>query len=368
MRESMSRITLALAGWRFRRQRADYYEYLAIMMDFSDGRKTLWDIFDDDARRYGPGLLRGSLSAHWALRYRESGGDLEETFDSTLPRDEIVLLRAAQQAGAGALAESLRDMASTARLLDRAWSTFVATMAAALVAVCAMLMVLVAIPVYTVPELKSVFRVVPPEFHGLRTRALFSLADWLGAYLPLVVAATGATLTTIVWTLPNLTGPWRRRLEPWLVWRLYRDFHSVRFLALLSVMVRQRGNVVISLREALLAQLTGSSHWKAWHLHQMLLRVDDGVVGADTLRTGMLDPETAWFLADMMAIHGVDRGLARTRERIEGRVLQDVSRRAAALRWALLMGAVVVLLGMMFWHMAAIDDLRRSLQTYYATY
>src|SRR5690606_312134 len=124
-------------------------------------------------------------------------------------------------------------------------------------------------------------------------------------------------IATVVWTLPNLTGRWRQRLEPHLVWRLYRDFHCVRFLALLSVMVRRRGNVATPLRDALLAQLPGSSPWKAWHLHRMLLRVDDGVVGADTLRTGMLDSETAWFLSDMMAIHGVDRGLARARERIE---------------------------------------------------
>lgn len=351
---------------RFRGRRADYYEYLATLMESSDGRKTLWDIFDDDARRYGVATLRGRMSARWAARYREFGGDLERTFAGTLPHDELMLLRAAQQAGAGALPEALRDMAATARLLDRAWSTFVATMATACLAVLVMFAVLVAVPLYTVPQLDRTFQVVPADYRGDSTRLLFALADLLQAYLPAVVAIGALTAGGLLWTLPNLTGRWRRLLEPHLIWRLYRDFHGIRFLALLSIMVRQRGNVATPLREALLAQLPGASAWKAWHLQQMVVRVDDGVVGAETLRTGMLDPETAWFLSDMVAIHGVDKGLARTRERIENRVIVDVTRRAVALRWGLLLGSVAVLLTMTFWHLGVIDEMRRALQAYYS--
>lgn len=358
--------SVAWAGLRFRRQRADYYEYLAILMESSEGRKTLWDIFDDDARRYGPRSLRGRMSARWAACYRESGGDLERTFAGTLPRDELVLLRAAQHAGAGALAESLRDMAATARLLDRAWSTFAATMATACLAALVMLAVLVAVPLYTVPELERAFQVVPAEYRGERTRLLFALADLLQAYLPALMAIFALAWAGLFWTLPNLTGRWRRVLEPHLVWRLYRDFHGIRFLALLGIMVRQRGNVATPLREALLAQLPGASAWKSWHLQQMVVRVDDGVAGAETLRTGMLDAEIGWFLSDMVAIHGMDRGLARTRARIESRVIVDVTRRAVALRWGLLLTSVAVLLAMTFWHLGVIDEMRRSLQAYYS--
>lgn len=360
---------MAKSWWdamRFRGQRADYYEYLAILMSSSDGRKTLWDIFDDDAKRYGRRTLRGRLSARWAQRYRESGGDLERTFKDSLPHDELTLLGAAQQAGTVALAESLRDMASTARLLDRAWSTFTSTMTTAGMAVLVMFGVLVAVPLYTVPELERTFQVVPAEYRGELTRWLFALADVLAAYLPAVVASGALAGAGLLWTLPNLTGHFRRRLEPYLIWRLYRDFHGIRFLALLSIMVRQRGNVVTPLRDALLAQLPGASPWKTWHLQQMIVRVDDGVVGADTLRTGLLDTETGWFLADMVSIHGVDRGVARTRERIESRIILDVTRRAVALRWGLLLSSVAVLLTMTFWHMGVIDELRRSLQAFYA--
>jgi len=358
------------AGWlsrrRFRAQRADYYEYLGSLMEHGDGRKTLHDIFEDDARRYGARSLRGRLSARWAERFRESGGDLEQTFLGTLPNDDVALLRASQLAGAGALATSLHDLADTARLLDRARSGFLTTMTAAGIACSAMLIVLVATPLYTVPQLRRTFAVVPAEYWGHGTRALFGLADLLHANLGLVLLGLALIAGLSGWSLPTFTGRLRRRLDEWSIWRLYRDFHSVRFLALLGTMARQRGNVATSLRDALLAQMPGATAWKAWHLNRMLMLLDDGVIGAETFDTGLLDRETQWFLADMMAIHGVDAGLARTRRRIESRIIVDVLRRALALRWTILLLAVGMLIGMTLWHFSVIDELRRAMQAYYA--
>ncbi len=356
----------ALARSRFRGRRADYYEYLAALMEQGEGRKTLRDIFDDDARRYGSRTVRGGLSALWAHRYRESGGDLQQTFAGTLPQDDVALLRAAQLAGAGALTGSLQDVADTARLLDRARSAFLATMAAAAAACCAMFLVLLATPLYTVPQLQKTFQVVPPQYWGSRTRGLYGLAEMLRDHLPLAFCAVALGLALLFWSLPNLTGRLRSWLDSWLVWRLYRDFHSIRFLALLSTMVRQRANVGTPLRDALLAQLPGASAWKSWHLNRMLVLLDEGVVGAETFRTGLLDRETGWFLADMISVHGVDAGLARTRQRLASRVIVDVMRRALVLRWTLLLLAVAVLLLMTFWHFSVIDELRRALQSYYA--
>jgi len=355
-----------LARRQFRAQRADYYEYLGSLMEQGDGRKTLHDIFEDDARRYGRRSVRGRLSARWAERFRESGGNLEQTFQGSLPNDDIALLRASQLAGAGALATSLHDVAGTARLLDRAKSGFLTTMMAAGIACCAMLLMLVATPLYTVPQLRRTFAVVPAEYWGKSTRALFGLADLLQANLGLALIGLALLVGLSAWSLPSLTGALRRRLDEWSIWRLYRDFHSIRFLALLGTMARQRGNVATPLRDALLAQMPGASAWKAWHLNRMLLLLDDGVVGAETFDTGLLDRETQWFLADMMAIHGVDAGLARTRQRIEGRIIVDVLRRALVLRWTILLFAVGALIGMTLWHFSVIDELRRAMQAYYA--
>lgn len=363
----LNRLPVLLARSRFRRRRADYYEYLAALMAQAEGRKTLHDIFMDDARRYGPRTLRGALSATWAHRYRESGGDLWQTFHGTLPDEDVALLRAAQLAGADALTMAFGDVADTTRLLDRARAAFFATLLAALVACCVTLAVLLATPLFTVPELQKTFRAVPADYWGERTRGLFWLAAVLQQRLPLVCLALALGLVFLVWSLPNLTGRLRHRLDAILIWRLYRDFQGIRFLALLGAMLRPRGNLGLPLRDALLAQLRGASAWKTWHLNRMLVLLDDGVMGAATFQTGLLDKETQWFLADMMSVHGVDKGLARARQRLESGVAAAVLRRAQVLRWLLLLSAVGILLAMTLWHFSVIDELRRALQAYYAS-
>lgn len=347
---------------RFRAQRADYYEYLSVLLVSLDGRRSLHDVFEADARRYGARSARGRLSEHWAERFRESGGDLAQTFADTLPGDDIALMRAAQLAGAGALGPALADVARTVRLLERARAGVVGALSGALVAAVVLIIVLLAVPLQTVPSLQSAFSSVPPELWGPRTRVLFGLAQLVSDFLPGLLALAAVLVFVVAASLPHYIGAGRTWLDAWLWWRVYRDFHGIRFLALLATLVAPRGNVATPLRDALLAQLPGASRWKAWHLNRMLERVDDGMVGAQTFQTGLLDAQTYWFLDDMLAIHGVGAGLVRTRERIEGRLLGQILRRALALRWAALGTVLTALLGLVFWHYAVVDELRRALQ------
>lgn len=346
----------------FRARRADYYEYLSVLLGSLDGRRSLHDVFAADARRHGPRTVRGQLSDHWARQFRECGGDLGQTFAGTLPDDDVALLRAAQLAGAGALGPALDDVARTVRLLERAQTGVVGALSGALVAAMALLVVLLAVPLHTVPTLQAAFAGVPPELWGSKTRLLFGLADIVRAWLPVLLALAVTGLIGVAASLPHYTGPGRLRLDGWLWWRIYRDFHGIRFLALLATLIAPRGNVGAPLRDALLAQLPGASRWKVWHLNRMLERVDDGVVGALTFQTGLLDAQTYWFLDDMTAIHGLAPGLVRTRERIEARLLAQVLRRAMALRWAALGSVLAALFGLVFWHYAVVDELRRALQ------
>src|SRR5690606_943246 len=91
-----TRVIEGCDAWHFRAGRADYYAYLADMLQSLQGRKTLLDHFEDDARRYGPATVRGRLSQRWARRYQESGGDLAAAWSGTLPADECLLVASAQ--------------------------------------------------------------------------------------------------------------------------------------------------------------------------------------------------------------------------------------------------------------------------------
>ncbi len=351
---------------RFRPHRADYYAYLADLIEGTQGRKSLRDIFEDDACRYGPRTVRGRLSRHWASSYQEEGGDLGVAWSGTLPLDECRLVSCVQEEG-GDLAAALRDLAGAVRLAGQAWLAVASAAAAGVVAATVAFALLCAIPYFTVPRLQSVFQLVPPEDYGRLTRNLFGLAGALDQWLLLwLVLSLGIALLSL-WSLPNLTGGARAALDRWLLWRLYRDFQAIRFLCLLSVLIRQRGSADTRLRRALSVQAGGASPWLHTHLQAMLDHIDAGDSGPDIFATGMLDQETWWYMADMMDALGLEAGLARVRQRVEARLLARVRRQATALRWSLLVASLATVLGITLWHYGVIDELRRALTNFYAS-
>jgi len=75
------------AARKFARQRADWYEYLADMTEDTQGQRTILNILDSDAQRYGRSA-RGILSAHWAHKIVETG-EIGKTLHGTLPAKEV---------------------------------------------------------------------------------------------------------------------------------------------------------------------------------------------------------------------------------------------------------------------------------------
>ncbi|WP_454690882.1 hypothetical protein [Achromobacter aloeverae] len=345
----------------FAAHRAHYYEYLADLLDGLQGRKTLRDIFDDDALRHGRTTARGRLARHWSLAYERSAGDVAQAWAGTLPPGELALLRVAQDAGGGAFAATLRDLARAVTLIDQARRILLANCAVGVAALAVALLLAGSVPLWTVPRLQAVFQSVPAAWHGGLTRALFQGADWLRAGLPLCCLAGGALLWGFLAALPRHTGRLRDWLDRRTPWRLYRDFHCIRFLALLSVLVRQRGNVDTRLREALFMLGRDASPWFAAHIAAMIARIDAGLVGGDTFDTGLIDADTGWYLADMVAAHGVEDGIARTRQRLETRFLPRLRIQAGVLRWCLLACGLATVLGLTFWHYAVIDEMRHAM-------
>ena len=366
VRRMLQRARLIWAARSFRAHRADYYEDLADLMDAAQGRKTLRDMFRDDAVRYGPSTVRGFLSSHWASAFQEAGGDLYQTWRGTLPDDDVGLLHAAQQAGGTALCQTLRDLARVVRLLEKARRETVVTLAAGIAACLVLLLLLMAVPVYTVPQLLRTFGEVPEAYYGSMTRALLGLADAVRSGGPVLLVMTACLGWTMHWSLRNLTGPIRTWLDEIGIWRLYRDFQAMRFLAMLAVLIKPGGHAVPRLRDAVRQLLGVGSPWHAWHLARMLDRLDTGVAGAETFNTGMIDRETWWFLADMIATRGMDEGMQLTRARLESHALRAVSARAQVLRWLMLLTALAVLLSLAFWHYGVVDEMRRALLNFHS--
>ncbi len=352
---------------RFGGQRADYFDYLSALMDGMQGRRTLKEIFEHDARRYGTASVRGRLSSRWARAYPQTGGDLSATWSGCFPLAELGLIRAAQSFGNTALISTLRDLADVLRLQQQARDIWTSTAWSAVLALGVLFIMVLATPLFTLPRLLETFSAVPPELYAARTRALIGFSRFVGAQWAFLTVLIMGSAALFLWSLPNLTGPVRQHLERYAVWRIYRSIHAMHFLAVLMIVLARQGATSTQLRAALSMQRAGAGRWQSWHIDAMLARIDMGLIGGETFNTGLLDRDLFWFLSDMAMARGLLDGLMLTRQRLKGRVLTSVARQALALRWSLLFLCVASLLGLGLWHYAVIDELRRSLMIFYAS-
>lgn len=357
----------AVDCWRFAGGRADYYDYLAALLQGMQGRRTLRDIFERDARRYGAQSVRGRLSQRWIQRYQSAGGDLYATWLGCFPQDELGLIRMAQSFGNASLVKTLEELARVLQLTIRAKNIFRATLWSGAMALLLAFLMMLAVPWFTVPRLMRTFSAVPAEYYGGLTRSLLRFSELVQANWPLIAVFTVGGGLLVLWSLPNTCGPLRRGLERFALWRVYRYVAALRFLTLLSIVLGRDGSESTQLRTALIMQKTGASKWQASHIDAMLARVDAGLAGADTFDTGLLDRAQFWFLADMVMARGLQSGLNLAGERLRAQVLGTVAKQALALRWGLMLASLACLLGLGLWHYAVIDELRRSLMIFYAS-
>lgn len=357
----LQRAQIKWCSWQFRRWRADYYLYLSEMIQLTEGARTLGSIFRQDALRHAGQGARGVLSAEWSRRFPICGGDLFSTWSGTLPDVEIAIIREAQYAGAGALAQALVRLSYVVRLVDESSREFLGTITVACVAAMFALGSLLVIPFFSAQHIAAAFSFLQPQFYGSIARRFFWLADWLGRYwwvMPSVLLSGGLIIHR---SLEAMTGRVRTFCDRFGIWRLYSTVQSIRFLSMLSLLLRQRGNLGTRLREALAAQRRAAVPWLRWHLDQMLSRLDAGMSATHAMNTGLIDRQTWWYFADMVQAVGLDLAMDRTCRHIESQAVARMRRQAVWLRWTLLIGSMLVVMTIGLLHYRVIDELRQSL-------
>lgn len=353
---------LARARRAFTGQRLDYYAHLADLLEDTDGRTNLLRIFERDALRHG-GTPRGQLSAHWAEKYESSGASLSATWQHTLPAQEVMLIAIAEQAGAQALVGALRDLERIGRVLESSRRAFAHTVLTAVVACAISGTMLLAVPYFFVPFLDTAFGFVPGEYRGAATRAYYGLANFLRWIWPLLFTAMVGAMAWLAWALPRWTGPVRSRAdEALLLFRLYRDFKGALFLAMLASLTQNRGGATTSQREALLRMQVGAPPWLAWKIRSILENIDNfGGLDARMLDVGLVDPSVYHLFADVLDARGLSTGLQLAGRRSEQRASVEIARRAQVLRWALLGGAVALMVLLVVWLDVVVYEFKSSM-------
>ena len=345
----------------FASRRADYYDYLAAVLDGTQGAITLRDIFFKDATRYGPRSLRGRLSQRWLHGYQRSGGDLYATWADHIPHGELALIRAAQRAGNEAVVKTIAQLAHVRHLLHEASRLVLATLWPAMVSLLLMLGLSAFVPRFTVPRLRQTFSQVDPEHYGPLTQRLFGLAEFMATWQAIVPFVVMVVVVALVWSLPNLTGQLRRYLDHFLWWDSYRCVTALRFLSFLQIILGEQDQSATRLSAAFMYQRTGASPWLGEHIDTMLAHVHQGKTGADIFDTRLLDRHLYWFFSDMFVARGLRDALALVTQRLQRHIVGDMARRAAVFRWLVLITGVAYALLLTLWHYAVIDELRQVL-------
>lgn len=348
---------LSKAAKKFAKDLPDFYNSIADRIESAKGM-NLWTMFERDAQRYSTDedgnfikTPRGQLSAHWAQRYKDKGGDLALTFEGTLPREDIALIRMGQAAGAGALPSTLRDLARISLLIRRAKGVFFGATVMGILAATVVLICLIVTPLFTVPKLRDTF-ILPPEYLPGIAVKLYAFSAFVESYLVLILLVLAAIVYTIVWSLPNLTGSFRRKLDRYFIWRLYRDLQGALFLAVLSTMVKKRQNVSDNLVNSLAQMREGTTPWRRWHIEKMLDNIqnlamansDNSSAIANAMNTGIIDRESFYFLMDVQEGQGLAIGLEKAGERVEGPALVIVERQAKIIARLLLFSSLAVIM------------------------
>lgn len=361
------RLAVTLDAWRFSRERRAYYEYLAALLRGTAGSRTLKQIFAADADRYGEATARGRLSRRWLRLFQAAGGDLYATWAEVFPLSELAVLRSAQAQGNEVLIDSLAEMARVLGVLEAGRAILRASLLSAMLALTVLVATLLALPSFTVPRLRDSFAAIPAQYHGSAIRGLLELAVTVERVWPWMLLGLSALVWLSLASFGRYTGRLRAGLDVFGPWRIYRQIHAMRFLALLAVALGRGEHGATRLRIALSLQLPGASPWMERHVGTMLDHIDRGLGAAEVFDTGLLDPAQLWFLSDMIAAVGLVNGLKQCSEWVERHVLNTVARQAAALRWCFLLAAVAGVLSIALWHYAAMDDLRRGLALFHAS-
>lgn len=347
------------AARKFARQRADWYEYLADMTEDTQGQRTILNILDSDAQRYGRSA-RGILSAHWAHKIVETG-EIGKTLHGTLPAKEVAEFVSLQRQGQAVLASGLRDMASLVRLNSRLKTILVTTLMTSAMAMALLwLVVMVGIPYFTAPMILGSLPAAPRAYLTPHSLAFFDLAEWIRQSGARVWVGTLVAGIAVQLSFPYLDGPIRRFLDRWGPYSLYRDVQGIGVISTAATAVKPRTGKTMQLREAIELQFDGASRWLTGRLQAIQNRLEDSRSGAQVFDVGLMDQETYWYLEDLTSTLGLDVALQKTRHRMETVVLKRVEARAQVLRWVILGCALFAMAGLYAWHLSVLNDMQNA--------
>lgn len=129
---------------------------------------------------------------------------------------------------------------------------------------------------------------IPLDKFGPFLRSFYQLGQIVKSIwcIPLVLGVAGF-IYSIYWTLDNVTGEFRKKLDQLPPWTIYRVLQASSF----SVMFSQLLQVNIPAVSALEKLIELATPFQRWHFSQMHERFDQGFTGTTAVNTGLFTTE-----------------------------------------------------------------------------
>ena len=362
-------IAVKFAATRFNKVRADYYRYAAAILKSSGGAIKILQLFENDLVRF-EGKPRGILCAYWYERYSANGGNLADTFQGTLPDDEVAIIRVSQDAGGEALILALEDVSRMAKLTDQIKAESMATVFAGLIGLTIALLMLTIFPIFSVKELAHAYDFLPLDAWGAKGKKYHAYATWMEAHLlhlAIVLVFIGVTLR---WSFGSYIGKGREFLDNHIsVYRISRDLKGALFLATMSTLTKKRGGIMFTLKQSLeIFSESARTPWLKWRINQIIDGADQtGAIGVESFNTGMVSRDMYFYLEDMQKAKGFSEGFEETGKYVEESLLKDIIKKMMAYRWLMLVSSLVVGIGIFGWQFQVIHEMRGAMSSFLAT-
>jgi len=173
---------------------------------------------------------------------------------------------------------------------------------------------------------------------------IYQSATWLRHYGLISVTSLILMTLTFFYALGHWRHPYRRIIDTWPLWQLYRQAQAAHFLNRLSLLCAQG----ITLKEALTILSMDANPYLAWHLYYMQQALASGKQQlAEVLNTGLFDHEALARLSILGRAQRWEKALhllsEQTKTRYEERVkqLMQVAAACCLILTAMIAGQII---------------------------
>ncbi|MBR8085642.1 type II secretion system F family protein [Burkholderia vietnamiensis] len=286
--EHVDRVAMAFTIRRFRSAREKFYIDLAEAI--KDKEPTAKFLSIRLARAIKQKDPYGRLYKIFLDRLDQKGGSLSHMLGGIVPDSDLLVIASIETRGD--VDEGLRFLAATIKS-QRAMT---AEMAAALLVPALVTTVCLGfigmLSFFVIPLYATI---VPPEKWNTMGKSIYAVSYVARHYGLLLLIAAAASMWWFKWSIPNWRGRRRAKVDNYIPYRVFRDYHgSIFMVALASLMVS--GETLVRSLEKLKRR---GKPWLRWHINTILNRLlTKNVSYGEAFATGIFGQELSNRLID----------------------------------------------------------------------